>query len=117
MALSLYGYAALLILVGAPVSAIVAAVRAKRLFWEDLGIVVFPSIIFIGVGIFRPALHTGWAMFLWPIIIAVLSLYAFTLKTALDRRFPKGRRYSRVFAAVCMVTALVIALMVPPWYD
>ena len=121
MALSAFGYAVLIVVVCAPLAALWAvfrALRVRRLFWEDLGTLVTPPILFVAVGLTRADLQVGWAMVLWPIIIAVLAMYAYSVKaTAVDSWAPSARRNSVALATVCSGAAILAALTVPPWYE
>jgi hypothetical protein len=121
MGLSISGYVVLAVLIGAPITAIIAAgwaFKKQRVVWEDLGIVALPPIAFIVVGYFRPQIHLGWAMFLWPLIILILGLYAFALKVAVvDRWYPTVRRNSRLLAALFTGGAVILGSTVGPWYE
>ena len=77
-------------LAGAPVVAAVALLRSYRqgtLVAPDLGIPVLPTVAFLAVAIAREELRTGWALLVWPILIAMLSMYLLAAKLLLLQRF------------------------------
>ena len=121
MRLSIFGYIVLAVVLGAPIAAIYSFVHARRkgLFHPvDIGTLLGPPLIFIFVGYFRPELHIGWAMVLWPIILGVLSMYVFALKIAvIDRWLSKPRGVSIGVFAFCSLASVILAIVVGPWYD
>jgi hypothetical protein len=121
MGISVFGYIVFAVLVGAPASALWAlrvSLKRGRFQIADIGTLLFPPIVFFLAGRLRPEIHIGWAMFLWPIIIAVVSMYAFALKVfALDSRVSKSALPSVGLFVVCLVVAVLLAFTVPPWYD
>jgi hypothetical protein len=121
MQLSAFGYLVLIVLLGAPVVAVASAIhllKRKRAHWTDLGTVLLPPVLFVIVGRTRPDLQIGWAMLIWPILIAAATMYALGLKVALfDGRVLDTRASSRVLFTACFAGSLLLALTIGPWYD
>ena len=115
------GIIALAIVGVAPVAALVAVLhrnKSGRLLGSDLGALTLPPVLFIIIGLARPALWTGWAMFVWPIIIFVVCAYAYAARVILVRTgIDDDQRISRVFFAVSLLGAAIVATTVSPWYD
>jgi hypothetical protein len=121
MQLSLFGYTLLLVLVGAPIVAIAALItliRRGRVSVFDFGALLLPPFAFILVGVFRPPLHVGWAMVIWPIFIATVVMYLFGLRVLLfDRGTSRGRAPPVVFFALSVTAGLLLGATVPPLYE
>ena len=121
MALSVFGYVVLVTLTGAPLVAIVSViylVKRKHAHLTDLGTISLPPVAFVVVARTRPELQIGWAMMIWPILIAVASMYALGIKVALfDDVATVARTSSRVLFTVCLAASLVLGLTIGPWYD
>jgi hypothetical protein len=121
MRLSAFGYLVLVVLLGAPVVAVASVthlLKRKRAHLTDLGTVLLPPVLFVIVGRTRSDLQIGWAMLIWPILIAAASMYALGLKVALfDGRVLETRMSSRVLFAACLAASLLLALTISPWYD
>jgi hypothetical protein len=121
MGLSVFGYAALAILIGAPISAIWAlyAAHGRGTFQLlDLGTTLLPPIAFLAIAVVRPELHFGYAVLFWPIIIAVVAMYCLPLKTiAVNLNAASPKRLSTVLFLVCLGSAVLLGIAVPPWYE
>lgn len=121
MGLSLFGYAVLAILLGAPLAAAWALYTSNRhhsFQILDFGSMLLPPFAFLAVAVVRPELHTGYAIVVWPIIIAVGAMYSLLLKTfALNLNASTAKRLSTVLFVVCLSCAVLLGLAVPPWYD
>ena len=121
MTLSAFGYGVLAMLVCAPASAVVAfgfLYRQRLLRAVDFATIALPPFGFILVGYFRPVLHVGWAMLLWPILIAVSSMYLFAAAALLRAKLANSSaRISLAVLAVCVLVSVVLGATVPPWYD
>jgi hypothetical protein len=119
--LSLFGYAVLAVVGGAALSAIAAgilAIRRRGLFLEDFGTVFLVPLAFRVVGMLRSDLHVGFALIFWPIIVAVLCMYLFSIKVMLvDRGTQNGHRNSRLLFFISLAVVVTAALTVPPWYE
>jgi hypothetical protein len=117
MALSTSGYAAVAILLAAPVAALsgfVFAARRRAVHITDAGTACLPLVAFVAVAAFREELHTGWAMIIWPVVIAVAALYALALKyVVVDPVFGNARRSSVLFLGVLSLAAMALGLFVP----
>jgi hypothetical protein len=121
MGLSAFGYAVLVILLGAPVAALTAIVSAaghKRFFLADLGTLLLPPLVFIIAGLARPQIHLGWAMFFWPLMIVVTCMYAYAVKVWAVKRYPdRAVIISRILFGLTTSIALVLGITVPPIYE
>jgi len=121
MGLSMFGYIVLAIIVGAVGCAFAAGIwafRKRSLSPEDFGTLVLVPLSFFLVGSLREELHTGWALFLWPIIISVLCMYAFSAKVAfVDAATQTAHRNSRILFLAALAAVAAAALLVPPWYE
>lgn len=118
---SVFGYILFAVLICAPLSAIgaitVSGMRG-RFQIVDIGTLLLPPLAFFVIGSLRSELHMGWAMLFWPIIVAVVSMYAVALKIfAIDPITSSARPISVGLFCVCAVAAALLALFVPPWYD
>ena len=104
-------------LAGAPVVAAVALLRSYRqgtLVAPDLGIPVLPTVAFLAVAIAREELRTGWALLVWPILIAMLSMYLLAAKLLLLQRLCYlSRNTSNVILLLLVSAAVAFALFVP----
>ena len=121
MKLSVFGYVVVFITIGAFTIPAISAFRAQsthRLFVADLGTVVLAPIAFGAVGALRAELHTGYALLLWPIIIAVLGMYLFTFRVwVMDAVSSTHHRTSQVLSLGFVGLSIIAALTVPPWYE
>lgn len=55
---------------------------------------------------------------IWPIIIAVIAMYALALKVfALNLNPSNPTRVSTELFFVTLIAAVLLALIAPPWYD
>jgi uncharacterized membrane protein YccC len=73
-----------------------------------------PVITFIVIGSAREELRTGWALMLWPVLIAVVSTYLLAAKVFIVDRFVEDTRKSSLGLLVGLgAGALVLALVVP----
>ena len=121
MGLSVFGYILFAVLICAPICALWAlnASRIRSRFQiVDIGTLFLPPVAFFFVGYLRHELRFGWALFFWPIIIAVVTMYALPLKAvALNLTASSPKRLSSVLFLGCLIAAVLLAFMVPPWYD
>jgi hypothetical protein len=119
--MSAFGYIVSGIVIGAPVLAIVALIMAAqqhRFQFFDVGTLLLPPVVFIAIGSFRPEIHIGFAMLFWPIIIAVVSMYAFALKVlAIDKTLSHPVPFSAGLFLSSLLVAIVLGAAVPPWYE
>jgi hypothetical protein len=119
MQLSAFGYAVLITLLGAAVTAVVSAVyliKRKHAYLTDLGTILLPPIAFFLVGRTRSEIQIGFALLIWPILIGAASMYAFGLKAALfDSGAPMAKASSRALFALCIGVAVVLGFLVGPW--
>jgi hypothetical protein len=119
--LSAFGYAVALIGAGALVAAalsLVVAGKRNTLALEDIGSLVLVPAAFFVIGSLRNDLHTGFALIFWPIIIAVIVAYSFSLKVwVVDTGRSNARLTSRALFWGSIVASSVAALLVPPWYE
>jgi biotin transporter BioY len=70
------------------------------------------------IGAFREQIQTGWAMIIWPIVIAVVSMYALGLKfLAVDRYTPQTERTSQALLTILVLVAVALGLSVKQWLD
>lgn len=124
--LSAFGYAVVLIGVGAVAAAalsLVVAGKRNRLALEDIGTLALAPAAFFIIGSLRSDLHTGFALLFWPIIIAVIVAYSFSLKVwvvdfwVVDFGRSNARLTSRTLFWGSIVASSVAALLVPPWYE
>jgi len=112
----------LLLVVGGAIAVVagslVYARRRGRLFIEDVVTLIGAPLIFVAVGLLRSELVVGWALVLWPIVVALICAYLFGFKViVIDHMSPSWRRNSRVMLAVIFMASAVTALTVPPWYE
>ena len=98
----------LLALIAGPVLAaiaLVAAHRHGRTNAADYGVVFVPVITFIVIGGMRDELRTGWALFIWPVLIAAGSTYLLAAKILLVDRFVKDTKRSSLGLFVSLALA------------
>ena len=121
MRLSVYGYIVLATIAGALICAFAGAAyafRQRSLFVEDFGTLFLVPPLFFFLGMLREELRTGWAVILWPIIIAVICMYAFSSKVAfVDPVTRTPHLNSRILLLTCLIGVTALALTVPPWYE
>ena len=110
-----------LIVIGAPVTAILSAAfayRRRKLFISDFGTIILPSLVFYGVGALRPELHTGWALIVWPVLTFLATAYLFGLRILLIDRFTdKPKTNSVVLLCICLLISGLVAATIPPLYE
>jgi len=117
MSLSISGYVVLILVIGAPLSALagfIFAARRKSIHVPDFATPVVPALMFVAVGSFRTELLTGWAMVLWPLFIMVVSMYALSAKhLVIDRHIQRTKRTSSALLAVLMLGSFILSVSVP----
>ena len=106
-----------LVLIGAPALAAIALVGAHRhgrAHVTDYATLVVPTIMFAVVGYTREELRTGWALILWPVIVAVFSMYLLAAKVlVIDRGSVSSKRTSLLLLMILTGGSLVFSLLVP----
>lgn len=121
MHLSVSGYVAVAVILGAPLVAIVGlafAAHRRSLHATDFGALLLPALLFVAVGAFREQIQTGWAMIIWPIVIAVVSMYALGIKLlAVDRYASQSAKTSKALLIILVLMAVALGLLVKQWLD
>ncbi len=121
MGLGVFGYILIAVLICAPISALWAlnASRVRSRFQiVDIGTLLLPPLAFFIIGGLRRELQIGWALLFWPIIIAVVTMYALPLKViALNLDASSPKRLSTGLFFVCLSAAVLLAFTVSPWHD
>ena len=85
-----------------------------QLFLADFGAVLgAPLLLFIIAGMRNVAM----AGIVWPIVAAVLLMYAFAVKVFIFDRHGESRRNSMRFFYFAVLACLVAAVVVPAWYE
>lgn len=108
-------------IIAAPMVALWAAVfgvRNETFFIADAAAVVLSPVVFFVVGVMREGLRTGWALFLWPVIIFVVCAYAYGAKVLLmNGQIKAERRAANAFLITSVAVSAALALTVSPWYE
>lgn len=113
-------YAVVAILIGAGLSAawtIHVLNTRNRLQMLDFGTMLMPPCAFLLVSMARPELHVGYAMLIWPVVIAAFAMYAMPLKVIALNLGATPKYISAALFWVSVSAAVVLGLSVPPWHD
>jgi hypothetical protein len=108
------------ILLGAPAGAFAAVLVAKRrgdFRAIDLGTLLLPPVVFFVVALEVKSQQEGVGLVFWPIVVAVLSAYAFVLKVFVADRALRltALQTSRALFLAMSASALAFALFAPRW--
>lgn len=124
MSISNLGWSLIVTIVCAPVSALLAlavSLWRKRLQIPDMGTLFLPPLLFLLIAGRRPELQIGFAIPVWLIVVAVLSMYALAIKVcAFDlrtQRKPYDFKISVGLLLLGLVSAAVMASKIEPWYE
>ena len=102
---------------GGAILSLVAAFWAGQrgqLFATDIGAVFgAPFLFFLVAG----ARNVAIAGIVWPIVAAVLLMYAFSAKVFILDRLGQSRRNSKGLFYFAVVACLIAAISVPAWYE
>ena len=115
--LSTSGIAFFVALVGAPLVALLALFYEYRRgtpLGADAAATVLPTFVFIAVGATREEIQTGWAMIIWPVLIAMFSMYMVAAKLLVVQRFAtSGRTASKLLLSTLLLGAATLGFTVP----
>ncbi len=111
-----------LVLLGGPTCALLAVITSTRqgsFRAIDVGTLLFPAVVFFVVALQVGSQKQGLGLVLWPLVVALVSSYAFALKVFVADRalglapFPTSRW---LFVAMS-ASALAFAFLAPVWLD
>jgi hypothetical protein len=110
------------VLSGAPLGAVVAVLAAKRrgdFRAIDLGTLFLPPVVFFVVASEVKSQQQGVGLVFWPIVVAVVSAYAFVLKVFVADRALRltTLQTSRALFLAMSASALAFAFFAPWWLE
>jgi hypothetical protein len=111
-----------LVFLGGLAGALLAAIAANRrgdFRAIDVGTLLFPSVVFFVVALEAKSQQEGSGLVFWPIVVALVSAYAFVLKLFVADRALRltSLQTSRALFFVMSAGALILAFLAPPWLE
>lgn len=110
------------VLSGGLAGALLAAIAANRrgdFRAIDVGTLLFPSVVFFVVALEAKSQQVGLGLVLWPLVVALISAYAFVFKVFVADRALRltPLQTSRALFLAMSAGALALAFLAPPWLE
>ena len=111
-----------IVLLGGLAGALLAVVTATRrgdFRAIDVGTLLLPPVVFFVVALEVKSQQEGVGLVFWPLVVALVSAYAFVLKVFVaDRALPlTALQTSRALFLAMSGSALALAFLAPPWLE